>query len=119
MFGPMHLGSDEESKVRFFDKTLISRLIKFVIPHKNKLIIALILMILSSVSMVIMPYVQKIAVDRYIMPPDMPGNIKGLSLIVILYIFISFSNWFIAYGQSYVLVWMGQNVIYDISHKLF
>ncbi len=119
MFGPMHLGSDEESKVRFFDKTLMSRLIRFVLPHKNKLIIALILMILSSVSMVIMPYVQKIAVDRYIMPPDMPGNIKGLSLIVILYIFISFSNWFIAYGQSYVLVWMGQNVIYDISHKLF
>lgn len=119
MHGPMHLGSDEESKVKFFDKTLMSRLIKFVLPHKNKLIIALILMILSSVSMVIMPYVQKIAVDRYIMPPDMPGNIRGLSLIVILYILISSFNWFIAYGQSYVLVWMGQNVIYDISYKLF
>jgi len=119
MHGHMFLDSDEKSNVGFYDKTLMSRLIKFLGPHKNKLILALGLMLFQSISMVVPPYLQKIAVDRYILPPDAPGNIVGLTIIALTYIGISIFNWFVAYGQSYVLVWMGQNVIFDISIKLF
>jgi ATP-binding cassette subfamily B multidrug efflux pump len=117
--GHMHFDSEEQSKVGFYDNKLMKRLLGFLSPHKGKLMIALGLMLFQSVFMVVPPYMQKIAIDRYILPPDAPGNIAGLTVIALLYIGISIFNWFVAYGQSYVLVWMGQNIIYDISVKLF
>lgn len=117
--GHMHFDSEEQSKVGFYDNTLMRRLLGFLSPHKGKLAIALGLMLLQSVFMVVPPYLQKIAIDRYILPPDVPGNIVGLTVIALLYIGISIFNWFVSYGQSYVLVWMGQNIIFDISVRLF
>jgi ATP-binding cassette, subfamily B, multidrug efflux pump len=115
----MHFDSEEQSKVGFYDSKLMKRLLLFLSPHKGKLMIALGLMLLQSVFMVVPPYLQKIAIDRYILPPDAPGNIMGLTVIALIYIGISIFNWFISYGQSYVLVWMGQYIIYDIGIKLF
>jgi ATP-binding cassette subfamily B multidrug efflux pump len=115
----MHFDSEEQSKVGFYDSKLMKRLLVFLAPHKGKLMIALGLMLLQSVFMVVPPYMQKIAIDRYILPPDAPGNIMGLTVIALLYFGISIFNWFISYGQSYVLVWMGQYIIYDISIKLW
>jgi len=115
----MHFDSEEQSKVGFYDSKLMKRLLVFLGPYKGKLMIALGLMLLQSVFMVVPPYMQKIAIDRYILPPDAPGNIMGLTIIALLYIGISIFNWFISYGQSYVLVWMGQHIIFDISIKLF
>jgi ABC-type multidrug transport system fused ATPase/permease subunit len=115
----MHFDSEEQSKVGFYDSKLMKRLLVFLGPYKGKLMIALGLMLLQSVFMVVPPYMQKIAIDRYILPPDAPGNIMGLTVIALLYIGISIFNWFISYGQSYVLVWMGQHIIFDISIKLF
>ena len=51
----MHGHSDEESEVKFYDKILISRLMKFMAPHKYKLIFALALMLLSAVYAMITP----------------------------------------------------------------
>lgn len=120
MHGPhMHFDSEEKSNVGFYDKVLMSRLMKFVTPHKDKIIIAMILMILSSIFTIIMPYLQRTAIDNYIMPPDAPGSLKGLTLIALIYIGISLASWFISYGQTYVVTWMGQTVIYDIGVKLF
>jgi len=115
----MHFDSDEQSKVGFYDNKLMKRLLGFLGPHRGKLMIALGLMLIQSVFMVVPPYMQKIAIDRYILPPDVPGNIMGLTVIALLYIGISIFSWFVSYGQNYVLVWMGQNIIFDISVRLF
>jgi ABC-type multidrug transport system fused ATPase/permease subunit len=115
----MHYDSEEESKVGFYDKALMSRLIKYLKPHKRKLLLALLFMVFAAIITVIMPYLNKIAIDEYIMKPEEPGSLQGLTIIAIISITISFANIFISYGQNYVLVWMGQNVIYDIGVKLF
>jgi len=119
MHGHMHLGSDEQSNVGFYDKTLVRRLLVFLRPHRGKLMIALGLMLIQAVTSVVPPYMQKIAIDRYIMPPDVPPSINGLTVIVLMYIGIAILNGFISFGQTYILALMGQNVIYDISVKLF
>jgi ATP-binding cassette subfamily B multidrug efflux pump len=119
MHGPMGLDSDEKSNVGFYDKNLMRRLLSFLGPHSQKLWISLGLMLVQSVTTVVPPYIQKIAIDKYIMPPDTPGNINGLTLIALIYIGLSIINGFISFGQTYILALMGQNVIYDISIKLF
>ena len=120
MHGPhMHFDSEEESNVGFYDKQLVSKLMKYVLPHKNKLILALVLMLSTSIITMFMPYLQKIAIDKYIMPPGTKGNINGLTFIAIIYILISVINWIVAFWQTYTLTWMGQGVIYDVGVKLF
>jgi ATP-binding cassette subfamily B multidrug efflux pump len=118
--GPhMHFDSEEESTVGFYDRALMSRLVKFLAPHRYKFALALVLMLITAVYHMVTPYLQKIAIDDYIMPPDAPGNLTGLTIIALIYIGISILNTFVSFGRSYTLVWMGQNVIYDISVKLF
>ena len=118
--GPhMHFDSEEESTVGFYDKVLMSRLLKFLAPHKYKFMLALVLMLITAVYHMITPYLQKIAIDDYIMPPDAPGNLMGLTMIALIYVGIAILNTFVSFGRSYTLAWMGQNVIYDISVKLF
>jgi len=120
MHGPhMHFDSDEESTVGFYDKAMMSRLIKFLAPHKYKFVLALVLMLIAATYNMVTPFLQKIAIDDYIMPPDAPGNLMGLTIIALIFIGISILNTFVSFGRSYTLVWMGQNVIYDISVKLF
>ncbi len=75
MHGPhMHFDSEEESTVGFYDKALMSRLMKFLAPHKYKFILALVLMLITATYNMITPYLQKVAIDDYIMPD------KGLLL---------------------------------------
>ncbi|HGJ64249.1 TPA: ABC transporter ATP-binding protein, partial [bacterium] len=120
MHGPMHLDSDEQSNVGFYDKILTKRLLAFLRPYTNQLLMALVLMLIIALTGVVLPYLQKIAIDDYIMPEGMPGNnINGLTVIVLIFIGISIINGFVAFGQTYILAIMGQNVIYDIGLRLF
>ena len=118
-----HFDSEEESTVGFFDRKLMSRLMKFVAPHKSKLMLGLVMMLSLSIATVFMPYLQKIAIDDYIVPPDAEGNfrgdVRGLTIVAIIYIFVSVFTWLVSFGQTYILVWMGQHVIYDIGANLF
>ena len=70
----MHFDSEEESTVGFYDRALMSRLMKFLAPHKYKFMLALILMLITATYTMITPYLQKVAIDDYIMPD------KGLLL---------------------------------------
>jgi len=80
----MHHHSDEESEIGFYDKALMSRLMKFMAPHRNTFLLALCLMLTQVVFTVVRPYLQKVAIDDYIMKPDEPGSVKGLTIIVLL-----------------------------------
>ena len=44
----MHFDSDEETNVGFYDRALMSRLMKFLAPHKLKFIMALVLMFITA-----------------------------------------------------------------------
>ena len=64
----MHYHSDEESEIGFYDKQMMTRLMRFLKPHKYKFMLALILMLITAGYNMITPYMQKIAIDDYIMP---------------------------------------------------
>ena len=64
----MHSHSEEESTVSFYDRALMSRLMKFLVPHKYKFILALVLMFTTATYMMVTPYLQKVAIDDYVMP---------------------------------------------------
>lgn len=115
----MHFHSDEESNVKFYDRALMARLLKFLKPHKGKLFLALSLMLTQAGYQMLRPYLQKIAIDDYIMKPYEPSNLRGLTLVVLLWLGLALMNAFVSGIRGYTLARLGQHVIRDIGLKLF
>ena len=111
--------SDEESDIGFYDRTLMSRLMQFLTPHKNIFRLALCLMLTQAGFAMVRPYLQKIAIDDYILKPDEPGSLMGLTIIVLLMLGMALVNALISGFRNYSLARLGQHIIRDIALKLF
>ena len=74
--------SEEKSLGKPYDITLLKRLFPYAMPYRASLSCAVFLVIIITILDLAMPYVIKIAIDTYIVPPvpDPVNNIKGVSL---------------------------------------
>jgi len=114
-FHPHGLG-DEEYQRKVPDRVLISRLLKYVLPHRRRLTIALAAIIAASVADVAGPYVLgRIVVDRYIVP----HNFAGLSLVCLVYVGLLAANWLSSHLQTRQVGWIGDNMLYEIREQMF
>ena len=60
----------------------VSRLLEYLLPYKTTLIIVLILVVLFTLAGLLGPYLTGVAIDRYIIPKDLPG-LGRISLIML------------------------------------
>jgi ATP-binding cassette subfamily B protein len=77
--------------------------------------IALLLTLLVSLASPIRPYLNKIAIDDYLIK----SNYNGLLIIVGVIVGIIFLNGILQFLLTYVMQRAGQNILYDIRIKLF
>ena len=115
----MHYHSDEESEVGFYDKMLMSRLMEFLAPHRLIFMLALLMMLTQAAITTVSPYLQKIAIDDYILKPDDPASFNGLTLIALLMLGMGLVSAFISGMRSYTLARLGQHIIRDIGVRIF
>lgn len=102
----------EYSKIDF---ELVKRLLKFLKPYRNYVIIAFILTLLVSALGPLRPYLTKVGIDDYISKNDYNGLLE-----IIIYIFIIlFIHSFIRFALTYLMQWVGQSVLNDIRIKLY
>lgn len=91
------------------------RLLKYCSPYKNRLALALVCMILSSLFGIIPPYLIKNVVDKVLIAKQTETlNLLALAIIV-MYIFKAF----FAYGHMYLMTWVGQKVVIDVRLELY
>ncbi|NPV07896.1 MAG: ABC transporter ATP-binding protein [Anaerolineae bacterium] len=88
---------------------------EYVRPHRAKLALALLAMLVVTAATLLAPYLTKVAIDAYIVP----GDLWGLTLIALLYLVVSGIQWLAAYWQGYLSSQVGQGVIYDLRRDLF
>ncbi len=62
-----------------------------------------------------MPYLTKVAVDTTIAQ----GDLRGLTLIALLYLALNGVYWLAIYWQGYLSTWVGQHVVHAIRHDLY
>jgi ATP-binding cassette, subfamily B, multidrug efflux pump len=108
------------------DSGLARRLLRYLVPYKLQLVIAVAPHGCYSAIVPAFPSLIAIAVDRYIVAATMPWaalgldeRLDGLTVIVLVYLGLRILNFFLRYGYTYLVAWIGQHVIYDLRRDTF
>ncbi|NLU41090.1 MAG: ABC transporter ATP-binding protein [Firmicutes bacterium] len=106
---------DEEPQTRGFDPAIARRLLGYLRPCTKQLVLAIVLVLSASAISLVGPLITRMAVDDYIMV----GNMRGLDLIMLAWLLVLGTNWFISYWRIYTMSWIGQRVVHSIRRDLF
>ena len=91
------------------------RLLSYVVPYKKEMILTLLIMLLSSVSTLLGPYLVKIAMDTSIPNKD----VKGLVVICILFFITIVISALCMKFRIKTMTYVGQEVVKNIRSDIF
>lgn len=106
---------EEEITRKPFDARLMWRLLGYLRPYRVWVIVAFVLIILTSAARQAGPYMSKIAVDDHILP----GDLAGLNRIVLVFVGLLVFQFLADVAQRMVTQMVGQWVMYDIRKAIF
>ena len=106
---------DDEVLGKAYDPRIVSRTWEYVKPYRGRMALATLLMIVIACANLAGPYLIKIALDFAIPNADM----ALLLLIVAAYCATALVNWLGTYGQTYIMSWVGQSVLFSMRRSLF
>ncbi len=98
-----------------FEKNNFKFLLQYLRPYLGKLLLALLAMLVATLTTLAGPYLTKIAIDNYILAGDM----AGLNLVFILMIILYAIYWLASYWQTYLSGLIGQNIVASIREDLY
>ncbi len=108
-------GRDEQFRLRDLDRQALRMLWRYLKPHTRRLALAGLAMLGVTATTLAMPYLLKVAVDTHIAG----GDLRGLTIITIVYLGVVGLSWLASYWQSYLSSWVGQHVVHAIRADLF
>jgi ATP-binding cassette subfamily B protein len=108
-----HLIDEIEGKA--FDRRLMARLLHYLAPYRWSIVLAVAILLLSSLSQLVGPYLVKIAIDDYIRP----RNLAGLNRVAILYLAVLLAAFLFRYLQVILTYWIGQRAMLDLRMEVF
>lgn len=91
------------------------RLLRFILPYKKCLVVAVICMAFSGASNVVVPWLIKDVIDKVLANKD----IYTLNLIVIGILALFFARGFFYFGERYLMSYVGQKIVNDIREALY
>lgn len=91
------------------------RLIKYCVPYKGRLAIALLCMVLSALFGIMPPWLIKNVVDDVLIKKQM----NVLNLLAVGVIVLYFLKAVFGYAHMYLMTWVGQKVVIDIRLELY
>ncbi len=105
----------DDIKGKAYDSKLMKRLLGYVKPYKNYVILAILLNIIVAGLGPLRPYLTKVAVDDSIANKDY-NSLLTISLILVTSLIFQA---FIQYALTYFTQLMGQKIIFDLRVKIF
>lgn len=106
---------EEEITRKPFDARLMWRLLGYLRPYRVWVIVAFLMILLTSAARQAGPYLSKIAVDDHILP----GDLAGLNRIVLVFVGLLVFQFLADVAQRMVTQMVGQWVMYDIRKAIF
>ena len=98
-----------------YDSRVVSRIAGYFVPYKVALPLTIVATLLYTFTLLANPYLVSIAEDGYIMT----GNLRGLNLIVLLFIGNAFLNALSYYAQIRAEARLGQAILLKLRNQLF
>lgn len=110
------LDSDPEEELgKVYDHAVVSRLIRYLGPHKKLVLLAFACTIVYSIAHSAGPRLIGLAIDHFISR----GDPSGLNAIVALFLGNSIIAVAGQYGQSTILAYVGQGVLHTLRTQMF
>jgi ATP-binding cassette, subfamily B, multidrug efflux pump len=106
---------EEEIGEKPFDLRLTVRLLKYLRPYGWWVVLSFVLILFTSFTQQMGPYLSKVAIDDHILKGDWPG----LHRVVLIFAGIIVLQFFLHYLQDYVTQMVGQWAMFDIRGKIF
>ncbi len=113
---------EEEQLGKAYDARLMRRLLTYVKPYKGLFAAAITLSLLVTATELSLPYLTKVAIDAYIEAvPAIPlaQALGGLAMVAAAYGGVLLLRLLLAYGQTYLLQYTGQKVMFDMRTQIF
>lgn len=105
----------DETPATKLDRRLVRRLFAFVGPYRGLLVLAIFLLLLTSLLDLVFPLLVARGIDDYIRPGDRPGLVR-LSLAFLALLGLSFA---IRYAHIHATQLLGQRVMHDMRTTVF
>ncbi|MDP6040251.1 MAG: ABC transporter ATP-binding protein [Candidatus Latescibacteria bacterium] len=106
---------EEEITEKPFDARLMWRLLGYLRPYWAWVSLAFALILVTSVSQQLGPYLTKLAVDDHILK----GDWAGLQNLVLIYAAVLLSQFAVLFFQNYVTQMTGQLAMFDVRKGIF
>ncbi|MFN8443470.1 MAG: ABC transporter ATP-binding protein [Caldilineaceae bacterium] len=108
-------GFSKDTEGGAFDPQIARRLLIFIRPHWQRMMISFVLMLVSTGLTLLAPYLVKVAIDQHITQ----GNLAGLNQIALWLALCYLGTFAATAGQRYYLSWVGQRVLATLRQDLF
>jgi ATP-binding cassette subfamily B multidrug efflux pump len=108
-------GREEAYRLRDLDREALRMLWRYLRVFRSRLLLALLAMLAVTATTLAAPYLTKVALDTYIAA----GDLRGLTLISLLYLVLNGIYWLATYWQGYLSTWVGQHVVHAIRRDLY
>ena len=106
---------DDEVLGKAYDSRLMRRLLGYLRPHRQGVVVALIAIVGHSMMQLAQPYLTKIVIDQHILT----GNLNGLDQIALLFLVILLASFVLEYLETYTMQMMGQRIMYDLRMQIY
>lgn len=109
-------GWDDEELGKVYDNTVVTRLARtYLKPYLNRALIALLAMVLYTLSSQAQPFLIGLAVRKYIAH----GDVSGLTRLGLAFFTLVFISWAAYYLQLSITGWIGHRILYQMRTHMF
>ena len=113
-FGAFSAHAEESRKRTTSDRKLIARLYNYVKKYKRNLMIAVVSIIISSITALIIPYMHKLAIDQVMLPENFSAFIWWIPLFTSIVVV----HYLVQYIQLYQMRFLAENSIARMREEM-
>jgi len=96
------------------DWRVAGRILRFILPHRGMLTIAIAVLVTQAVNSLIVPYAVTLAIDEGIVP----RNVEGLTKWGLVFCVIAGFGALLEYLRQQITILLGQRVIFDVRGRI-
>ncbi|MBO1436783.1 ABC transporter ATP-binding protein [Meiothermus sp. CFH 77666] len=113
---------EEEAFKKSFDAKLARRILVYVRPYWKQVGLALLALVVGTLTAASTPLFLKYAIDHAIVPREvlpLAQRYETLLLICSLFLAVRVVDFIANYAQTYLISWVGQHILYDLRSEIF
>jgi len=115
---------EEEQLGKIYDARLMRRLLRYLRPYRRLFLATLSLGVLLMGFELALPYVTKVAIDRYMGPAvgaraAQEMAFRGIDLLALALLGLLAARLLLSFAQVYLLQYTGQRVMFDLRDEIF